>query len=137
MNFFLGGLHPENYSLLWLTLRGAIKQGSAHDHRGLPESARSFVLFTERWSLERSVSYLNQMAAKESGPEFHKWGRTPLYALADLDEWAKEKIGPAVLSNVEHRLLVARGRLAREINDRNDRELAAVIRLWAKDPHKW
>ena len=61
----------------------------------------------DRWSLKRSVSYLNQMAAKGSGPKFHKGGRTPLYAPADLDEWAKETIGPAVLSNIEHRLLVA------------------------------
>ena len=61
------------------------------------------------WSLRRSVSYLNQMAAKGSGPKFHKGGRTPLYAPADLDDWAKETIGPAVLSNIEHRLLAAAG----------------------------
>jgi hypothetical protein len=44
----------------------------------------------EHWSLKRSVSYLNQMAAKGSGPKFHKGGRTPLYAPAHLDEWAKD-----------------------------------------------
>ncbi len=64
----------------------------------------SFYLL-ERWSLKRSVSYLNQMAAKGSGPKFHKGGRTPLHALADLDA----TIGPAVLSNIDHRLLVTRG----------------------------
>jgi hypothetical protein len=61
----------------------------------------------EQWGLKRSVSYLNQMAAKGSGPKFHKAGRAPLYAPADLDDWAKETIGPAVFSNIEHRLLVA------------------------------
>lgn len=45
------------------------------------------------------------VAAKGSGPKFHKGGRTPLYATADLDEWARETIGPAVLSNMEHRLM--------------------------------
>ena len=60
----------------------------------------------EVWRLRRSVSYLNQMAARGSGPKFHKGGRTPLYAPSDIDEWAKETIGPAVLSNIEHRLLV-------------------------------
>jgi hypothetical protein len=69
------------------------------------DEASAYLL--ERWRLKRSVSYLNQMAAKGSGPKFHKGGRTPLYAPTDLDEWAKETIGPAVLSNIEHRLLVA------------------------------
>jgi hypothetical protein len=61
----------------------------------------------EYWALKRSVSYLNQMAAKGSGPKFHNGGRTPLYAPADLDDWAKDTIGPAALSNIEHRLSVA------------------------------
>jgi hypothetical protein len=63
----------------------------------------------EHWRLKRSVSYLNQMAAKGTGPKFHKAGRSPLYAPTDLDDWAKETIGPAVLSNIEHRLLAAAG----------------------------
>lgn len=55
----------------------------------------------EMWNLKRSVSYLNQMAAKGTGPHFHKAGRTPLYARSDLNDWAREVIGPAVLSNME------------------------------------
>lgn len=35
------------------------------------------------------------------GPPFRKAGRTPLYARADLDAWAKARIGPRVRSTSE------------------------------------
>ncbi len=35
------------------------------------------------------------------GPPFRMAGRTPLYAKADLDKWAKNKIGPLVRSTSE------------------------------------
>lgn len=40
-----------------------------------------------------SPQWLAKLAVVGGGPLFHKAGRTPLYAPADLDAWARARIG--------------------------------------------
>jgi hypothetical protein len=40
-----------------------------------------------------SRQWLAKLAVTGGGPTFHKAGRTPVYALADLEAWATARIG--------------------------------------------
>jgi hypothetical protein len=42
-------------------------------------------------------------ATRGSGPPYHKFGSTVLYAKADVDRWALERLGQAVRSTSELR----------------------------------
>jgi hypothetical protein len=46
-------------------------------------------------------SWLAKLATIGGGPAFRKASRFPLYDKADLDTWAKSKIGPRVQSTAE------------------------------------
>jgi hypothetical protein len=58
-------------------------------------------------SLRRSPKYLAKLAVNGAGPAFHKANHAVLYDPADLDAYATRVIGPAVYSNMEHRLVSA------------------------------
>ena len=60
------------------------------------EKASAYLLST--WGLKRAVGTLAKLAVIGGGPAFHKAGRNPLYAPADLDTWAAKIIGPRKLS---------------------------------------
>lgn len=49
---------------------------------------------------------LAKLAVVGGGPAFSKAGRTTLYAISDLDDWGKSKIGPRVHSTSELREVV-------------------------------
>jgi hypothetical protein len=55
----------------------------------------------EKWCLRRSRNYLAKLAVVGGGPAFSKANRTPLYSEDDLDEYAKNLIGPRVRSTSE------------------------------------
>jgi hypothetical protein len=61
----------------------------------------------EKHSLRRSPKYLAKLAVNGGGPAFHKANHAVLYDPADLDAYAARVIGPAVYSNMEHRLVSA------------------------------
>lgn len=60
------------------------------------KDASDYLLKT--WGLKRSPNYLAKLAVVGGGPAFHKGGRDPLYAPADLDGWAGQIIGPRLSS---------------------------------------
>src|SRR5690606_33827872 len=47
-----------------------------------------------QWCIPCAPKTLAKLAVTGGGPPFRKAGRYPLYAPADLDDWAKSKIGP-------------------------------------------
>jgi len=47
----------------------------------------------EKWGLPCSPKWLAKLAVVGGGPLYRKAGRTPLYALDDLDRWADDRIG--------------------------------------------
>jgi len=47
----------------------------------------------ETWGLPCSPRWLAKLAVVGGGPTYRKAGRTPIYAPADLDTWAKSRIG--------------------------------------------
>jgi hypothetical protein len=47
----------------------------------------------ETWGIPCSPRWLAKLAVVGGGPIFRKAGKTPLYALADLDAWAQTRIG--------------------------------------------
>ena len=55
-----------------------------------------------------SPKTLAKLAVVGGGPAFRKSGRWPLYAEADLNDWALAKIGPRVGSTSELRRLSAK-----------------------------
>ena len=63
-------------------------------------------------SLKRSAKYLAKLAVNGGGPAFHKANHAVLYDPTDLDAYAARVIGPAVYSNMEHRLVVAANKAA-------------------------
>jgi hypothetical protein len=46
-----------------------------------------------RWGLPCSPRWLAKLAVVGGGPIYRKAGRTPIYAPADLDDWALARIG--------------------------------------------
>jgi hypothetical protein len=55
----------------------------------------------ETHGLDRAVNTLAKLASIGGGPLFHRAGRIPLYARADLDAWALAVIGKPVRSTSE------------------------------------
>lgn len=51
---------------------------------------------------------LAKLAVIGGSPPFRKAGRIPLYAVSDLDEWARGKLGPRVSSTAELRQATSR-----------------------------
>lgn len=47
----------------------------------------------ESWGLPCSPRWLAKLAVVGGGPVYRKAGKTPLYAPADLDQWAQARIG--------------------------------------------
>jgi hypothetical protein len=48
--------------------------------------------------IEVAVQTLAKLACIGGGPRFAKFGRFPMYAPADLDAWAKERMTPPLRS---------------------------------------
>ena len=55
------------------------------------EDAASYIQSTYGFPCSRQ--WLAKLAVTGGGPVFHKAGRTPIYAPADLDAWARDRIG--------------------------------------------
>lgn len=47
----------------------------------------------ENWGVPCSTKWLAKLAVVGGGPVYRKAGRVPIYAPADLDEWAQSRIG--------------------------------------------
>jgi hypothetical protein len=63
------------------------------------DSAAAYL--TDKWGIPTSPRTLAKQACVGGGPPFRKAGRVPLYADEDLDQYAREKIGPRVRSTSE------------------------------------
>ena len=63
------------------------------------DSAAAYL--TEKWGIPTSPRTLAKQACVGGGPPFRKAGRVPLYADEDLDQYAREKLGPRVLNTSE------------------------------------
>lgn len=50
-----------------------------------------------------STKTLAKYACQGTGPGYNKVNRAPLYAVAELDRWALEKLGDQVFSTSEYR----------------------------------
>ena len=48
----------------------------------------------QRWGIPCSEKTLAKLACVGGGPAYHRFGRIPLYTVADLDEFAQAKIKP-------------------------------------------
>lgn len=55
----------------------------------------------EAHGITRAPSTLATLACRGDGPRFQKLGRTPLYAIVDLDEWANRLLSKPVASTSE------------------------------------
>jgi hypothetical protein len=55
--------------------------------------ADAAVYVTRTFGFSCSRQWLAKLAVAGGGPTFRKAGRTPLYALDDLDAWAEARIG--------------------------------------------
>lgn len=54
----------------------------------------------ERWGVPCATRTLAKLACISSdGPVFRRAGRFPIYAIPDLDAWARKKISPPMRSN--------------------------------------
>jgi hypothetical protein len=56
---------------------------------------------TDSYGIPCSPKTLAKLAVVGGGPAFRKAGRIPLYAQADLDEWAQAKLSRRVRSTSE------------------------------------
>src|SRR6266481_9860917 len=61
----------------------------------------------QRWGVPCSEKTLAKLACVGGGPAYQRFGRTPLYIHADLDEFARAKIGKPVRSTSEYGLYAA------------------------------
>ena len=59
------------------------------------------------WGIKRTVTTLAKLACLGGGPRFQKDGRIPLHTEEWLDEWAREQLGPPVLSTSELKTMAA------------------------------
>ena len=53
-------------------------------------------------AIRASVPTLDKYACLGGGPKYRKVGRYPVYALEDLDAWARERTSPLVSSTSEY-----------------------------------
>jgi hypothetical protein len=65
--------------------------------------AANYLLHT--WAVTCAVGTLAKLAVIGGGPRFSKAGKWPVYAIEDLDEWARSKTSPTVGSTAELRVL--------------------------------
>ncbi|HWX46892.1 MAG TPA: hypothetical protein VNZ61_02400 [Roseomonas sp.] len=56
-----------------------------------------------RWGITIAVATLAKFATLGGGPAFNKCGITPLYPTAELDAWARQRLGKVVRSTSEVR----------------------------------
>jgi hypothetical protein len=56
----------------------------------------------EHWGLPCSEKTLAKLACVGGGPAYRRFGRIPLYAAADLDEFAQIRLGRPVRSTSEY-----------------------------------
>jgi hypothetical protein len=56
----------------------------------------------QHWGVPCSEKTLAKLACVGGGPAYHRFGRIPLYTRADLDEFARAKIGNPVRSTSEY-----------------------------------
>jgi len=57
----------------------------------------------EQWGVPCTEKTLAKLACIGGGPVYRRFGRIPLYAAADLDEFAQAKLGKPVRSTSEYR----------------------------------
>lgn len=55
----------------------------------------------ETWAMPCSRAWLAKLAVVGGGPLFRKAGRFPIYAIEDLDDWARSRISEPVGSTAE------------------------------------
>jgi hypothetical protein len=60
---------------------------------------------TDVWGIPMSPKTLAKLAVTGGGPHYRKAGRFPLYEVAALDEFARNKLSPSVSSTSELRAL--------------------------------
>jgi len=56
----------------------------------------------QHWGIPCSEKTLAKLACVGGGPAYHRFGRIPLYTVADLDEFAQAKISKPVRSTSEY-----------------------------------
>ena len=56
----------------------------------------------QHWGIPCSEKTLTKLACVGGGPAYHRFGRIPLYTVADLDEFAQAKISKPVRSTSEY-----------------------------------
>jgi hypothetical protein len=56
----------------------------------------------QQWGVPCSEKTLAKLACIGGGPAYRRFGRIPLYATADLDEFAQVKLGEPVRSTSEY-----------------------------------
>ncbi len=69
--------------------------------RSFLRRADAAIYIRTKYGFPCSKQWLAKLAVIGGGPKFRKAGRFPIYAPADLDEWARRRIGPAVCSTSE------------------------------------
>lgn len=62
----------------------------------------------ERHGVPIAVATLAKLASIGGGPVLQYYGRIPLYGLAELDDWAAERLSPRVRSTSERNALADR-----------------------------
>lgn len=55
----------------------------------------------EKWGIPCATAWLAKLATVGGGPVFRKAGRFPIYAINDLDDWARSRISGPVRSTSE------------------------------------
>jgi hypothetical protein len=63
------------------------------DDRLLPTS-EALAYLADVWGFKRSPITLSKWASAGTGPSFRKMGRFKYYALTDLDDWMRARLGP-------------------------------------------
>ena len=77
--------------------------GSACEREPMLRRTKAAEYIQSNYGIPCSPKTLAKLACVSSdGPPFRKVGRTPLYARADLDAWARSKIGPLVRSTSDY-----------------------------------
>jgi hypothetical protein len=78
-----------------------MSNATASDDRRFLRRADAAAYVNKRYGFPCSRQWLAKLAVIGGGPTFHKAGRFPIYAPADLDTWAQARIGPAQSSTSE------------------------------------
>jgi hypothetical protein len=65
----------------------------ARPSRPLLRRAAACEYLRATWGIERATATLAKLAVHNAGPRFRRAGRVPLYAVEDLDDWARRLLG--------------------------------------------